>query len=549
MAEIKDTLSLLRTIKKAVCRAVRRLAQAWAHLLPHRVALILSPRPVRRSTRSITKFEVGGNITRSFVFLPQVHVDGSNFKVIATGVVVIVVVVANVMTTTSPNPGTTVLHPFTHGDPYHLDVVIAHFNTVDPSDKACEKYAQDFTNRLSRAVANITAQDVSMWIPEQVTNSFTQASKDGTDLEQFVAERQIDVLLYGDVECNDQKASLRPHVIAPALFYQGAPEMAGFYNFDDMTRPLRAATGDNSSEQAARQMASHVSTLIDMGRGIRLIATNAPDELREASALFAQLANAGGVSDRRGLAMLHYLAGKAQIASATLACNSVDPMLLQEAESSFTTALLHEPEFALAQAQLGNVALRQARTLPENAMGDITALLNKSLSRFQRALDARVQPAGQLAVAVALVGQAQAQIALHDLITTNSADRSLLTEASAHLHDVIRLFDTAGAAPEMQATVAVAYALQGDLHRTGLNDDQALGSYGKVATLTEDRRLKSAVAQSMAELYTVHADACAAAQQYLIAAQNACEPDSNAFAKQAEQMQFYCQQTNDGRAR
>jgi hypothetical protein len=548
MAEFKHTLSQLRTAKKVVRGEIRRLVRALTCLLPYRLALILAPRPARR-TRGVTKFEIGGNITRSFILLPQVHVDGSNVKVIVAGFVVIVIVVVNVVTTTSPNAGATLLRPFARGDSYHLDVVVAPFRIVNPSDKACEKLAQDFTDRMSRAVVNSDAQRVAIWMPEQVAGALAQASKEGMDLTQFVDDRQVDVLFHGDIECDDQKATVRPHVIAPALFYRGTPEMIGFYNFDDLTRPLQVVLGDNTLEQAALEAAGHVSTLVDMGRGIRLIAASAPDELREASALFAQLINAGSVSDRRGLALLHYLAGKAALASAAIDCNPVDPGLLQQAENSFSTALLHEPEFALAQAQLGNIALRQARALSESSTSDITVLLTKSLSRFQRALDARVQPASQLAVTIALVGQAQAQIALHDLIATSGSDKSLLTAASAQLSEVIRIFDTAGTAPEMQATVAVAYALMGDLQRAGFNDDRALAFYGRVAFLTDDRRLKTAAAQSMAELYTVHANACAAAQKYLMAAQTACEADSETFAKQAEQMQFYCQQTNDARTR
>lgn len=546
MAQIKHTHSFLRTIRKVLRGEIRRLARILSRMLPHRLTLVLLPRPSRRS-RNVTKFEVGGNVTRSVVFLPQVHVDGS-IKAIVVGGIVIVVVVVQVATTTSPNAGTTALTPFAQGDAYHLDVVVAPFRAANATDKACEKVAQAFTDRFSRTVAYSNAHNVAVWLPAQVAGVFAQVGRDGLDVNQFVAERQIDVLFYGDLTCVDQKATVRPHVVAPALF-NGVPELAGFYTFDDMTRPLQITVGDNTLEQTAREAAAHISTLIDLGRGIRLLGTSMSDELREASVLFAQLANADGVSDRRGLAMLHYLAGNAKLAGATVACSPVDASLLQDAENSFSTALQHEPEFALAQAQLGNVALRQARVLPEGNTREIAALLNKGLSRFQRALDARMQPASQLAVAIVLVGQAQAQIALHDLVAMNNTGQSLLIDANVHLNEIIRMSEDTRATPEMRATVAIAYALLGDLQRAGFNDDRALVSYGKVASLTEDRRLKTAVAQSMAELYTVHANACAAAEQYLIAAQNACAIDSNTFARQAEQMQFYCQQSNDAKAR
>lgn len=546
MAEIKHTLSLLRNKKRALFNEVRRLVRMLARLLPHCAALVLAPRSPRRATRSVTKFEIGGNITRSVILaLPNVHLDGINFKAIVGGIVITVVIV-NIVTSTTPNPGKNALQAFVRGDAYHLDVLIAPFRAVNPSDKACDKFAQDFTNRLARTVTNNDPQNSSIWMPEQVAGVFAQGNM---PLVQFAEEHQVDVLFYGDIECDDQKAVVRPHVVAPALFYRGAPEMADFYNFDDMISPLLVALGDNSLERVTREQAARISTVIDIGRGFRLLATNSASELQQASTLFQHLAEAGGIADRHGLAMLQYLIGKTQIAGVVDACNTIDQDLLRQAENSFSKALLHEPEFALALAYLGNVSFYKANVLPEGNTAEIQAMLNKSLARYQRALETRVQPADGLVMAVAMIGKAQAKIALHDVDPASSEGQQMLADAAGDLYEVIRKFDSASANNEIKASVALAYALLGDLHRAGFNDERALSSYGRVASLTNDRWLQAAVAQSMAELYTVRGDACAAARQYQLAAQNACQADSRKLAAQAAKMQFFCQQTNDSQIR
>lgn len=549
MAEIKHILSLMRKRQKKFLKYLRRLARALAQFPPHRVALIFAPRPTRRVVRNVTKFEIGGNITRSFILaLPQVHVESINIKAIVGGVVIIIVVV-NVATSMTPNPGKNALPAFVHGDPYHLDMVIAPFRAVNPSDKACGKFAQDFSDRLAGAVTNSDLQRVLIWLPEQVTGALAQDGKDGVRIDQFAEVRQVDALFYGEIECDAQKATVRPRMIVPALFYRGAPEMEGFYNFDDMIRPLAVEMGNDALEHAAYEQAERISLFIDIGRGLRLMMNNSIEELKQATVLFQRLAQAGNITDRHGLAMLQYLAGKAQLTAAADECNQVDQTLLRQAEDSFSRALLHEPEFALALVNLGHVSINQARILMENDADGMNIMLNKSLSRFERALNAQVQPADGLAIAMAKLGEAQAWVALHDADPMSNESRQLLAQATETLNDLIAEFDHAGAAKEIQAVMATAYTLMGDLQRAGFNDERALSSYSKVAFLTENRRLKAAVAQSMAELYTVRGDACAAALQYQMAAQTSCLADGHQFAAQAERMQFYCQQNNDAQTR
>ncbi len=547
MAEINRALALLRKQKNTLHKEIRRLVRMLMRLLPRRLALSFEPRAPRRSNGRITKFEIGGNVTRSIIFLPNVHLDGIDTRAIVGGIVIVVVVIS-VATSTTPNSGKIALQPFVRGDAYHLDAVIAPFHTTDPANKACSKFAQDFGDRLGYAVGNNDPQNVTIWMPEQMAGVFPQAGKAGADIRQFAEEHQIDLLFFGEIECNGQIAMVRPQIMASNPFYRGAPEMAEFYGFDDMTSPLVVEFGNNSLEQVVRAQAARISTLIDMGRGFRLLATNSIDELKQAAVLFQELAAAGNVTDRHGLAMLQYLTGKSQLASALDTCNTIDQDLLQQAENSFSKALRHEPEFALALAHLGNVSVYRAQNLPPNNIDQIQAALSKGLSRYQRALDARVQPADDLAAALANIGIAQAKIVLHDLIPAGNESRLLLVDAVKRLNDVIH--NSAGdAGKEIKAAVALAYALLGDVQRAGFNDERALASYGKVASLTEDRHLQMAVAQSMAELHTVRGDACMAAQQYLIAAQNACQADSRKFAMQAERMQFYCQQANDTQAR
>lgn len=548
MAEIKQTLSLLSKRKKALRSEFRRLARALARLLPYRVAFVLAPRPTRRTTRNVTKFEIGGNLIRSVILAPNVQVDGKFIRTIAGGVVITIVIIS-VVNSTTPNTGKTPLPAFVRGDPYHLDVVIAPFRAANSSDKACEKFAQDFTDRLARTVNNTDSQNVSIWLPEQVAGVFDQNVAEGKRANQFAEANLVDVLFYGDIECDAQKAAVRPHVVAPALFYEGAPELARLYNFDDITNPLQVELTNNSLEQIVRKQATRIATLIEMGRGFRLLAARSENGLRQAAVLFQHLAKAGIVADRHGLAMLQYLAGKALLVSAVDECNVVDPDLLQQAENSFSQALLHEPEFALALANLGNVSVYQARALPDGNTAEIEAMLNKGLSRYQRALDARVQPDDDLATTIAMIGKAQVGIALHDIDPASSERRQMLTVATDQLQEAIRKFDRAGIGNEIKTTVALAYALLGDLNRAGSNDGYALSSYGKAASLTVDRRLQATVAQSTAELYTVRGDACASARQYQIAAQSTCLAASRKFAMQAERMQYFCQQTNDAQMR
>ncbi len=543
MAEINRVLALLRRQKTTLRNEIRRLVRMLMRLSPHRLALSSELRAPRRSNSRVTKFEIGGNVTRSIIFLPNVHLDGFDTRAIVGGIVIVVVVVG-VATSTTPNPGKIALQPFVRGDAYHLDAVIAPFRAADPADKACSTFTQDFGDRLATAVGNHDAQNVTVWVPEQVAGIFPQV---GADIQQFVENHQVDILFYGDIECNGQTATVRPQMMAPSLFYRGAPETAEFYSFDDMTSPLVVEFGNNSLEQVVRAQAARISTLIDLGRGFRLLATNSIDDLKQAAVLFQKLAAAGNVTDRHGLAMLQYLTGKSQLAGALDTCNTVDQNMLQQAENSFSKALLHEPEFALALAHLGNVSVYHTQNLPPDNSDQIQAALHKGLSRYQRALDARVQPADGLAAVIANIGIAQAEIVLHDLIPTSNESRLLLIDAVERLNDVIH--NSAGAGKEIKAAVALAYALLGDVQRAGFNDERALASYGKVASLTEDRHLQMAVAQSLAELHTVRGDACTAAQQYLIAAQNACQTDSRKFAMQAERMQFYCQQANDAKAR
>jgi hypothetical protein len=549
MAEIKHLLKQLRKQKKVALYEVRRILRMLVRHMPYSIVVVTAPRPSKRAAKSIIRFEVGGNVTRSVILaLPNVHLNGISLKTIAAGAVIIIAVVTAV-TTVTPYTGKNVLPPFEQGDPYRLDVVIAPYHVAGLADEACTKFARDLAIRIANKLVNQTPDSTSIWTPDQVSNSIVRGLPDETNASLFASEKKVDLVFYGDMTCDGQDAIIRPRVHASTLFYAGAPEMAGLYNFDDMTGQIKMPMNNGTLEQAANQQIIHAIELIDIGRGFKLNIGDSDQDLKKASDLFMQLANASVVTDRHGQAMLWYMAGRSQFAGVLDKCETVDPNQLTQAEKSFLKSLQHEPELALAHAYLGNISIYQTRYHADSGYSNAD-LLNKSLARFERALHARVQPASDLAVLLASLGKAQAQILLYDMDPTGAEGRVVLADAIETLNEVVRKIDESSiTSKELQSITAHAYALLGDVQHAQLKEDWALSSYSKASLLTSDSRLKTAVSLSLAELYTARGDACQAAEQYRTASQTLCERDKREFALQAQHMQFYCQQTNDAMAR
>lgn len=550
MASIKQSLSQLSKSKKALRAECRRLFRVLLRRLPYVLSLVSAAPRTKRNTRSSIRFEIGGNMTRSVILaLPNVHFNGISLRSIIVSGGVICIVIVTIVTSTTPVADKIVIKPFEKGQPFQMDVVITPFRASNLLDQACIKLADDISSRFAEKLQMEKPSSAVIWKPQQLSERFTQDTKSSQMVEDFAAERQADVVFYGEIECDHSYAVVRTQVYVSHAFYAGLPEIEGFYSFDDMAEPLKLNLSNEGFEQTARNMADKATALINIGHGFRLIATDVDSNLKLASDLFMQLAHTGGIKDRHGLALLWYAIGKAQLTGLEDQCNIIAQDRLNEAEASLFKALQHEPEFALAHANLGLISTYKASLLPKEQSDGIHALLDNSLARYQRAKSARVQPVNGMAYAIAILGEAQTRISMHDLNPDSADSKSMLQMAMAGLNEIVKNDAGGAASKHAQAILARAYALLGDVQHVQSNDDRALYLYNTATLLTEDHHIKTAVHLSMAELYTVRGDACLAAQHYQHATQFACDADKRALALQAQQMQFFCQQTNDTQVR
>lgn len=488
-------------------------------------------------------------MTRSIIVaLPHIHFNDLGKKTVLVGVVIGIVIVS-VANSTIPHSSTDQLQKFEKGEPFRLDVVIAPFHAAGFIDQSCVKVARDFSERLAELLIADPRQGTAFWGPQQVIDTLGQASQSAQSIAQYATDRQADIIFYGEAECDSQAVTIHPQVHVSDAFYAGLPELDGFYNFDDIINPLKIDLSKQQLDPVVSQQAARAAALVNIGHGFRMFATEVDGNLKQASDLFMQLA-AGQLTDRHGLAMLWYAIGKAQLNGVIDTCSIVDTKRLDLAESSLFTALQHEPEFALAHAYLGVIAAYKASLLSDDQADVIQTVLNKSMARFQRARSALVQPDNGLAKAIAAIGEAQTLITLHDLKPHSSESTLLMNKALVKLNEIINRSDGINyTSKEAQSILARAYAIMGDVQHAQSNDDRALSYFNAASVLTEDNWLKTAVHLSMAELYTVRGNACLASQHYQSATQHACELDKREFALQAQQMQFYCQQTNDTPAR
>ena len=511
--------------------------------------LLFAPRSAKRGNPSVIKFEVGGSITRSIILaLPNVHVDGINPRFVVGGIVIAVVLIS-VATSTTPQGGTSASQRFEYGDPFRLDVLVAPFHVVEKDNLECTQFAQKFSARLAEMVAIQTAQETIVWTPLQVYDTYRPEGEDGAYAQRYAAERKVDVVVHGTIACNDQVVNVRPQIYAADSFFAEAPEMVGFYHFDDLINQLNVKLDNAALEQAATRQAMRAATLISIGRGFGLYAGETRGDYLKAAELFNKIAETGDVTDRHGLAMLLYMAGKAHLAAVMDDCNEPDLEELKQASISFREALRQEPEFALAYAYLGNISHYEAAAnvigQTQSAYPDHTQF-SKSMAYFQRAKSALVQPPNGLAKAIAAIGEAQIRISTHDINPAGNVARTLLSEAVDILVDVIKTYEPASvASKEMKSMLARAYGLLGDLQHAQFKDDLALSSYSVASVLAQEISLKTALALSMAELYTVRSDACMAAKHYQAASQTSCLKDKREFSLQAQQMQLFCQHIND----
>jgi len=458
----------------------------------------------------------------------------------------VIVIISVITTTTSPKNS---LPQFESGKPHILDVVIAPLQVASSAGQICTKLAWDYNEHLAGVLANDKTQGAEIWSPQQVNITLPKGEQNDLYIQRYAIEHQADLVLYGNITCAGQSAVINPKIYANATFYAGAPEIKGFYSFDDMVDQLSVKLENGAIEQAAGEQAARAATLINVGRGINLYESASKSELKQASDLFLQLAEASNMNDRHGLAMLWYLAGKSQLKSVPDECNQPDISRLKQAEISFQAALQHEPQFALAYAYLGTISLNEALVIKggqAKELAEIQALLYKSLARFEHVHNALIHPGNGLADVIAEIGEAQAKITLHDLNPANTESTLLLHEAVTILNQVIKgNYTSINESKEMNILIAHAYALLGDVQRAMMNDDMALSSYTKALMWDEGSRLKPAIDISLAELYTDRGDACTAERFYQDAAQTQCPADKRLFDLQAQQMQFFCQLSND----
>jgi hypothetical protein len=545
MAKNNNNLSQLRRQKLVVRNEIRRMLQVILRRMPCGLMVVTSPRTKKRSARNNFRFEVAGNVTRSIILAwPGINFGGLKTKL--AGGLVIVITVVTVFSGLSPSGTKNTLQPFAQGDPYKLNVVVAPYRLAGTTDQACEWFATNLANRIAEKLNRAAPSDTAVWLPQQINADLTQQLQNETKIEAFARERKVDLVLMGDVVCDKQEAIIRPSVFAAPSFFAGTPEMNGFYNFDDVAQQVNVRLNNSALEQNAAQQSVRATALIDIGRGFRQKAADTQEDMKKASALFMQLAQSGSLADRRGQSMLWYMSGQSLLAQAMDECNKLDAQRLNEAENSFQMSLQHEPELAMAFVSLGNISLYRMQLQQDDRGNQLQRLSDTSLARFARAQQALVQPANGLAVALAAMGEAQARIARYDTDPASTAGKAMLERAIDGLYEVIQWADAnTGSGREAQSIAARAYALLGDVQHAQLQDEWALSSYSKASWLSPDRRLKTSVALSLAELYTARGDACSAAEQFQVAAETPCELDKRNFAFQAREMQYFCQQKND----
>lgn len=547
MAAFKRSNSQLRKQTKVIHKVIRRVLHVLVRYPIFRAVVAYAPHTSKRNVRNSVKFDVGGSITHSTIFaIPSIHLEGFSWRTLGPILVIVIVIISVITTTTSPkNP----LPPFESGKPHILDVVIAPLQVTGNAGQTCTKFAGEYNERLAGILANNKTQGAEIWSPQQVNVTLPQGEQSDSYIQRYAIEYQADLVLYGNISCAGQSAVINPEIYANATFYAGAPEIKGFYNFDDMVDQLSVKMENGAIELVASEQAARAVTLINVGRGFNLYESASKLALKQASDLFLQLAQASNINDRHGLAMLWYMAGKSQLKSVPDECNEPDISQLKQAEISFQTALQHEPQFALAYAYLGTISLKEAQVIKGDqakVLAEIQVLLNKSIARFERAHNALIHPSNGLANVIAGIGEAQTNLALHDLNPASPESRMLLHDAVTILNQVIKENNAiTDGSKEMNTLIAHAYALLGDIQRAMMNDDLALSSYIKALKWDEGSRQKPPIDISLAELYTAQGDACTAERFYQDAAQTQCLADKRVFALQAQQMQFYCQMFSD----
>ncbi len=505
---------------------------------------------------------IKGSANRSILFAAKaVHFHGSTMLSVAIPATVLLMIVAfaaiiihfsnrNSAETASKSTS----KAFYKGTGYALDLAVLPFKVANENDPGCV----DLANTLSANIAEMTEAKVkeqaakeghspnfAVWSPDQVRAGSSRPINYPEDsaVARFATEREVDIVLYGTISCNDGQITVDPQFYVSAGYFKHAPELVGSYPFGSFSTPIQRITDSIALDEIKRELTNRASSLARIGQGFEYYARGNSEGYVNAARIFEDIIKTSTGSGKRGQAVLHYMLGNAYLRASRNDCDAIVDDMLRMAQENYQLAVDKDPQFASAYVGLGNIQSQWASNANPEEIEAIQGYLTKAEDYYMQALDARFSPANANTDMRVALSRAQVKIIEHDLVEVDSGNaEALLDAAESYLNMVIARFTNGGeVATTMRSTTAYAYYMLGRVNVSRGDDEKALDNFRKASELASEPHLKTDIAMEIADLQKLAGDTCDVANQYKVAVSaSLCSADRVSFAIQAQDFQAHC---------